>query len=84
MRRRVGVLLLASLGALGALAPSASGAANADNASCVGLLASNAPAGAVGPTVTFWAHEFQPFGANVVSVGAPWKAPCPPPPPGPG
>jgi hypothetical protein len=84
MRRRLSVLLLVSLGVLGALAPSAFGAANENNASCVALLTSNAPPGAVGPTASFFAHEFQPFGANVVSVGAPLKAPCPPPPPFPG
>ena len=83
MRRRVTVLVLASLGAFAALAPSAFSAANEDSASCVGLLASNAESGTVGPTASFWAHEFQPFGRNVVSGGAPLKAPCPPPPPGP-
>jgi hypothetical protein len=52
LRRRVTVLLLASLGVLGALAPSASGAANPQHANCFALFVSNAEPGSVGPSAS--------------------------------
>jgi hypothetical protein len=76
MRRRVIVPLLASLGVLGALAPSASGSANATHGSCVAQFTSNQSAGEAGATISVLAHEAQPFGQNVVSVGAGLKEPC--------
>ena len=77
MRRRVTVLLLATLGVLGALAPSASGSsADPDKASCVAQFTSDQEAGVVGATISFLAHEAQPFGTTVVSMGASLKPPC--------
>ena len=83
MRRRVSVLLLASLGVLGALAPSASGSANPSHASCVALLTSNAPPGAVGQLVSSLAQASRPWGQSVrVAAKAKLTRPlgCPPPP----
>jgi hypothetical protein len=72
MRRRVALLLLASLGVLGALAPSASGAANPQNANCFALFVSNAEPGSVGSSASSNAQdpEAHPFGLNVVSFTA--------------
>jgi hypothetical protein len=68
MRRRLTVLLLASLGVLGALAPSASGR-TPDNAnpSCVGFAVSSvAPSGTVGPEFSVAAQSGgQAFGETV-------------------
>jgi hypothetical protein len=52
MRRRLSVLLLASLGVLGAMAPSASGAANPVEATCLAIGRSNAEPGTNGPAVS--------------------------------
>jgi hypothetical protein len=76
MRRRVGVVLVASLGALGALAPSASGAANPQQAPCIALFTSNQPAGDVGSSASSNAREARPFGLNVISFSAHLRAPC--------
>jgi hypothetical protein len=72
MRRRVIVLMLASLGVLGALAPSASGAANPQHANCFALFASNQPPGDVGASASSNARdpEIRPLGLNVVSFTA--------------
>jgi hypothetical protein len=76
MRRRVGVVLVASLGVLGALAPSASGAANPQQAPCIALFTSNQPAGDVGSSASSNAREARPFGLNVISFSAHLRAPC--------
>lgn len=70
MRRRLAVLLLASLGVLGALAPSASGAANPDQAPCHALFVSTAPPGSIGPQMSANAQVDRPFGQIVVSPAA--------------
>jgi hypothetical protein len=69
MRRRVAVLLLASLGAL---APLASGAANPQEANCFALFVSNAEAGDVGSSASSNAQdpEARRLGLNVVSFTA--------------
>jgi hypothetical protein len=76
MRRRVSVVLVASLGVLGALAPSASGAANPQQAPCIALFTSNQPAGDVGSSASSNAREARPFGLNVISFSAHLRAPC--------
>jgi hypothetical protein len=67
MRRRLTVLLFASLGVLGALAPSASGFADNANASCVGFAVSSAaPGGTIGPEFSVAAQSGgQAFGETV-------------------
>jgi hypothetical protein len=72
MRRRVAVVLLASLGVLGALAPSASGAANPEGANCLALFVSDAEPGTVGTSASSTAQdpEARPFGLNVISFTA--------------
>jgi hypothetical protein len=72
VRRRVAVLLLASLGVLGTLAPSASGAANPEHTNCLALFVSNAEPGGVGTSASSNAQdpEAHPFGLNVVSFTA--------------
>jgi hypothetical protein len=72
MRRRLAVLMLASLGALGALAPSASGAANPAQANCFALFVSNTDPGGVGSSASSNAQdpEAHPLGLNVVSFTA--------------
>ena len=78
MRRRVPVLLLASLGVLGALAPSASGAANPEHANCFSLFVSNSEPGNVGESASSNARdpEARPLGLNVVSFTAHMREPC--------
>ena len=73
---RVAVFFLAILGVLGALAPSVSASANEAHGGCVAQFTSNQEAGVVGATVSFLAHEAQPFGTTVVSTGAGLKPPC--------
>lgn len=77
MRRRVAVLLLASLGVLGALAPSASGAANPQHANCFALFVSNAEPGSVGSSASSNAQDpdVRPLGLNVVSFTAHLREP---------
>ena len=77
MRRRLTVLLLASLGVLGALAPSASGAANPDAAPCHALFVSTTLPGNLGPMTSENARVDRPFGQDVVSVFARTRPPCP-------
>ncbi len=77
MRRRVTVLLLATLGVVGAFAPSASGAANPKQANCFALFVSNAEAGNVGLSASSNAQdpEARPLGLNVVSFTAHLREP---------
>ncbi len=77
MRRRLTVLLLASLGVLGALAPSASGAANPDQAPCHAQFVSTALPGSLGPQMSANAQVDRPFGQIVVSEAAHLRSPCP-------
>ena len=77
MRRRVSVVLVASLGALGALATSASGAANPDEAPCHALFVSEALPGNLGPEISANARFDRPFGQIVVSEAAQTRPPCP-------
>jgi hypothetical protein len=77
MRRRLTVLLLASLGVLGALAPSASGAANPDQAPCHAQFVSTALPGSLGPQMSANAQVDRPFGQIVVSEAAHLHSPCP-------
>jgi len=77
MRRRLTVLLLASLGVLGALAPSASGAANPDQAPCHAQFVSKALPGSLGPQMSANAQVDRPFGQIVVSEAAHLRSPCP-------
>jgi hypothetical protein len=72
MRRRVVVLLLATLGVLGAPAPSALGAANPQDANCLALFVSNQGPGEVGISASSNAQdpEARPFGLNVISFTA--------------
>jgi hypothetical protein len=76
MRRRVSVVVVASLAALGAVAPSASGAANSERAPCIALFTSNQPAGEVGSSASSNAREARPFGLNVISFSAHLREPC--------
>ena len=77
MRRRLPVLLLASLGVVGALAPSASGAANPDAAPCHALFVSTTLPGNLGPMTSENARADRPFGRDVVSMFARTRPPCP-------
>lgn len=72
MRRRLAVLLLASLGALGALSPPAWGAAPPQHANCLALFVSNAESGSVGSSASSNAQdpEAHPFGLNIISFTA--------------
>ena len=72
MRRRMSLLLLASLGVVGALTPSATGSANPQRANCFALFVSNAEPGSVGSSASSNAQdpEAHPFGLNVVSFTA--------------
>ena len=76
MRRRVSLVLIASLGVLGAVVPSASGAANPERANCFALFASNQPSGGVGESASTNAREARPLGLNVVSFTAHLREPC--------
>ena len=78
MRRRVIVLLLATLGVMGVLAPSASGAANAEHANCLADFVSNQEPGGVGSSASSNAQdpEAHPFGLNVISFTAHFRPPC--------
>lgn len=77
MRRRIAVLLLASLGVLGALAPSASGAANPERANCLAFFVTGAEPGSVGGSASSNAQdpEAHPFGLNVISFTAHMRPP---------
>jgi len=77
MRRRLTVLLLASLGILGALAPSAFGAANPETAPCHAQFVSSALPGTIGPQMSANAREDRPFGQVVVTEAAHLRSPCP-------
>lgn len=78
MKRRVSILLLASVGMLGAIAPSAWSAANPEQANCFALFVSNSEPGNVGESASSNAQdpEARPFGLNVVSFTAHLREPC--------
>jgi hypothetical protein len=78
IRRRVAVLLLASLGVVGAAAPAASGAANAERANCFALFVSNDEPRGVGASASSNAQDpaARPLGLNVISFTAHLREPC--------
>jgi hypothetical protein len=77
MRRRLTVIVVATLGLLGATASSASGAANPDKAPCHALFVSTATPGDLGPTMSDNARTDRPFGQIVVVGFAQSREPCP-------
>jgi hypothetical protein len=75
MKRTRLFVFVAAAGVL-TLAPSASASANETNGACVAQFTSSQEAGEVGATVSFLAHEAQPFGTNVVAFSPGLKPPC--------
>lgn len=78
MRRRLTVLVLATLGVVVTTASSASGAANPDTAPCHALFVSTSThPGDLGPTMSDNARTDRPFGQIVVVPVAQSREPCP-------
>jgi hypothetical protein len=78
MRRRLTVLVLATLGVVVTSASPAVGAANPDRATCHALYVSTAThPGDLGPTMSDNARTDRPFGQIVVVGFAQSREPCP-------